>query len=381
MAAVLLSDQKTTSILGLTINTATNLLSQASLECLPFKEIASPGCLAPKPIFPSDLRIFDAGIAYIEVQKGAYISAAIPLLVADKALAASEAVELLEAAADDQSHAGLITDLALMAAAYSLQLASAHPPSEMQYDRPGRDMAGNCGQPRDPSTASASMMASVSDATLFATARKLLQVACCRGAPQLIQYLLLVLAGSTADKQETLPASVESASSCSNPLGHSSSPAAAEPSAANVVTCEAVDLHSAAASVSSTAGQPHLRPRASACEAELGQAAPSLSAAFAGVGNIVTVLTAPDAAGMTLLHRAVQSGSAPAVEALLDGSRQLGIDWKVSFSLVVADSLKWMQNGVSVHSDECTDKQHNALFSCCRCNRGMKQQATHPVRL
>lgn len=290
--------------------------------------------------------IFDAGIAYIEVQKGAYISAAIPLLIADKALAASEAAELLEAAADDQSHAGLITDLALMASACSLQLASTGPPYGLQYARPCGTMAGNCGQSCESSTASASMMASVSDAAFCATARKLLQVACCRGAPQLIQYLLLVLAGSTAATQEELPASVESASSCSNPLRHSSLPAAADALAAEAVSSEALDLQSAAASVSSTAGQPHLSSRASAFEAELGQAASNLSAASAGAGNIVAGLTAPDAAGMTLLHRAVQSGSALAVAALLEGSRRLGIDWKVRFSLAVAVSLTWMQKGV-----------------------------------
>ena len=202
----------------------------------------------------------DAGIAYIEVQKGAYISAAVPLLIADKVLAASEAAALLEAAADEQSHAGLVTDLALVASAYSLQLASTGPPSGMQHPRPRRTMAGNSGRASKSSTASASMMGSISDAALCATAQKLLQVACHRGAPQLIQYLMLVLAGSTAAKQGQLPASDGSPSSSSTHPCHSLPRAAAEASAAEAVICEASDLQSAAASALSIRAQEHLWP-------------------------------------------------------------------------------------------------------------------------
>ncbi|KAK9862486.1 hypothetical protein WJX84_012180 [Apatococcus fuscideae] len=106
-----------------------------------------------------------AGIAYLEVQKGAFTSAAIPVLVADRALAASEVPQLLEAAAaaDDgaASRAGLITDLALMTAAHSQRLsgisvesttcARADQPSAAHYRRPSE-------------AASATMMASARSA-------------------------------------------------------------------------------------------------------------------------------------------------------------------------------------------------------------------------
>ncbi|KAK9842848.1 hypothetical protein WJX74_003337 [Apatococcus lobatus] len=205
-----------------------------------------------------------SGIVYIEVQKGAYLSAAAPLLIADKALAASEASELLAAAADGQSHAGLITDFGVVASALSLQLASTSPPSGLQRDQPGRLSSGICSKCVEGPAPAPSMAASVSDAVIRATARKLLQVACRRGAARLIQYLLPIAAGAAA------------------------------------------------------AGKQQLLSGRSCNELELPSPASDRRAD----------LTAPDATGMTLLHSAVQSGCAVAVDALLDGGCRLGIHWQ-----------------------------------------------------
>ena len=205
-----------------------------------------------------------AGVAYIEVQKGAYISAAVPFLVADKALAASEAPQLLQAAADEQSHAGLITDFALVSSALSRQRTSRDSPSEMEDEQPGRPISGDCSKSHEPPPALASMMACVPETAVCTTARKLLEAACRRGASRLIQYLLPVAADYAAGRQQ-------------------------QPNAASA------DAH------------------------------PSLLASHASQ----QIIAAPDAGGMTLLHRTVQSGSSLALDALLDGSRQLGIHWQV----------------------------------------------------
>ena len=238
-----------------------------------------------------------AGIAHIEVQKGAYLSAAVPLLIADKALAASELPELLAAAADDQSHAGLVTDFGLVASAFFLQHASITPPSGVQHDQSGRSSSRICSNCIEAPGSAAVMAASVSKAVICATARQLLQVACRRGAFRLIQYLLPIAAGRAAAGQQHLPS------------GRSHS-------------CNQAKLPSPASGC--RANRPHQSSKSSTATAQA-QACPSLPASDPDQQD----LTAPDAAGMTLLHCAVQSGCAVAVDALLDGSCHLGIHWQV----------------------------------------------------
>ena len=214
----------------------------------------------------------------------------------------------------------------------STTCARADQPSAAHYRRPSE-------------AASATMMASASDTAIAATARHLLSLACQRGAEHLIRYLLPIAAGGSADMQAQLPQQLPQSPSLEGSFEKAwgvSSAALQEPDALS-------QQHRVPRSQSSGCALPRLQchashgqqPAAAACahHASASLLAPAaeqvIEAPVADGWSLEPsphMLTAPDAAGLTLVHHTVLSGSAAALHALLSGSRELGIIWQVPAS-------------------------------------------------
>ena len=136
---------------------------------------------------------------------------------------------------------------------------------------------------RDCSTSKPRMrMAPASEDIIMATARRLLTIACQRGAQDLIAYLLPTAAGTTS-------------------LNGSKPAECLEQPAISFRQCPCSPPNSSEISGGDEYADQQQQP----------------------------AITAPGSAGLTLLHHAVRSGSALACKALLDGSKQLGITWQV----------------------------------------------------
>ncbi len=264
-----------------------------------------------------------AGIAYLEIQKGAFISAAVPVLVADRALGATEAPRLLEAAmaVDDAqaSHVGIITDLALMALFSSQQPVGGSAESDNRDSSMNQLAAGGCSC---HTCRLSTRLPSVSNKVVVATARRLLTLACQQGAQHLISYLLpiAVAAMASSHRPDRLPAAA--ASALEEQSDHS---------------CQSA---SCAGSSSDNIEQKHPVPDSSASAHGLalrGTVASDVRSVLQGIvrgpSHGELAITAADSTGLTLLHHVVRSGNAQALDALLTGGKRLGINWQVSIRL------------------------------------------------